>query len=108
MFLGGRRRGDESGDWKRGRREAYPFSIAVFMFSIRFVQIHAIETADSESEDELYEAVDRMGDVPKGHFTTSKNTHLVLPVIESGFFVRRVDSLRMSSCLLEMAWQSCR
>jgi len=35
-----------------------PFSIAIFVLSIRLVQIYAIQAADCEGEDELAEAVD--------------------------------------------------
>jgi len=35
-----------------------PFSIAVFVLAIRFMQIYTIETTDCEGENELYEAED--------------------------------------------------
>ena len=42
----------------KGKMEAYPFSIAVLVLAIRFVQIYTIEAADCEGENELYEAED--------------------------------------------------
>ena len=54
-----------------GMRRAYPFSIAVFVLAVCLVQIHAVETADCEGEDELDEAEDGMRDVPEGQFAAS-------------------------------------
>jgi hypothetical protein len=61
------------------------------------VQVYAVETADCEGENELNEAVDRMRDVPEGHFAASEDTHFVLVVmIKRGSFTRRVDELRIT------------
>jgi hypothetical protein len=46
---------------------------------IRFVQIHAIETADREREDDLDDAEDGVRDVREGHFDAVKDTHLDFP-----------------------------
>lgn len=45
------------------------------MLPVRGVQIHAIETADCEREDELEEAEDGVGDVGEGHFEAFEETH---------------------------------
>ena len=65
------------------------------MLAIRFVEIYAVQTADCEGQDELYEAEDGMRDVPKGHFAASYDTHVVCIVGDriSGFCVCRVDIL---------------
>ena len=41
--------------WK-GEGKAYPFSVAVLVLAVCFVQIDAVKTADCEGEDELDEA----------------------------------------------------
>jgi hypothetical protein len=43
---------------ERGERETNPFSIAVLVLLVRAIQIHAIESADGEREDDLDEAED--------------------------------------------------
>jgi hypothetical protein len=87
--------GRERGVEEMGERSAYPFSIAVFVLAIRFVEIYTVQTADCEGEDELYEAEDGMRDVAKGHFAASYDTHVVCIVGDriSGFSVRGVDFL---------------
>lgn len=52
-----------------------PFPITVLVLLIRLMQIHAIETADSEREDDLYEAEDGVRDVGESHFGALKDTH---------------------------------
>jgi hypothetical protein len=57
------------------REEAYPFSIAVCVHLVRFVEIHAIETADGEREDDLNRTEDRVGNVAHGHFAAFNGAH---------------------------------
>jgi hypothetical protein len=45
------------------------------VFSIRFIQVYAIEAADSESHDDLNEAEDGVQDVGEGHFGAVKDAH---------------------------------
>ncbi len=58
---------------RRGR--TYPFPVAVFAFSICFVQVDAIEATDCEREDELDKAEDGMGDISHSHLAAANETH---------------------------------
>jgi len=62
---------------EEGRREGKtnPFPVAVFVLLVRFVQIHAVETADCEGHDYLHEAEDGVRDVGEGHFDAVEDTH---------------------------------
>ncbi len=62
-----------TGERRRGR--TYPFPIAIFAFSICFVQVDAIETTDCEREDELEKAENGMGDISHGDLTAADKSH---------------------------------
>jgi hypothetical protein len=72
--MGARRLAGKGGE---GRRGTNPFPITVLVLLIRFMQVHAIETADRESHDDLDEAEDGVRDVGEGHFGAVEETHFV-------------------------------
>jgi hypothetical protein len=63
------------GEVNRKGRETNPFPIRVLVFLVRFIQVYAVEAADSESHDDLYEAEDGVQDVGEGHFGAVEDAH---------------------------------
>lgn len=63
----------EGGEGGLGRE--YPFPIRVLVRLVRMVQVDAIQTADSEREDELEEAEDGVCDPGEGHFEAFDDSH---------------------------------
>jgi hypothetical protein len=65
--------------------ETNPFPIAVLVFLVRAIQIHAIQSADSEREDDLDESEDGVQDVGEGHFGAVEDAHFVCCVPDSRY-----------------------
>lgn len=52
-----------------------PFPIAVLVLLMRGMEIHPVQPADREREDDLDEAVRAVGDVPEGHLAAADEAH---------------------------------
>ena len=60
-----------------GEGKTNPFPVAVFVLLVRFVEIHAVQTADCECHDYLHEAEDGVRNVGEGHLDAVEDTHFV-------------------------------
>ena len=60
---------------ERGR-QANPFPIAVFVLLVRGGEVHAVETAHRQREDELDEAEDGVCDVRGRHSEVAQEAHV--------------------------------
>jgi hypothetical protein len=59
----------------KGGGETHPFPIAMPVLLVPFIQIYAVEAADSEGHDHLDEAEDGVCDVGHGHFGAVEDAH---------------------------------
>lgn len=55
----------------------YPFSVAVLVLVVCFVDVGSVETYDHECEDHLAEAECRVHDIASRHLDSIHDTHLV-------------------------------